>query len=163
MKKSVWIPGLCVVIVGGLFLANYLTGGLLWRKAQMSWPALTWKKYEGCVVSGNQTVNYEFRGKRNWALVTSDMGCGQTYQDAQSWGIMDGEINGETADIAQFTILSISAAPEVFDEDVLSYVTVSESNNAYLELGRVTVHDGDKEYGITDGEWEYLKDSFKAK
>lgn len=164
MKKIIWIPSLCV-IAAGFLIANYFSEGALWEKALAAWSKLYWKKFEGCVVAGEKNVNYEFMGKKSWDLVTPDMGCGRKYQDAESWGLLDKKMGENITDIAQFTVLVTDVKPTAYDTNAFEYLAIPGVSDQFIEIGRINATDtqSGESYGITDKEWQHLKNSFKSK
>ena len=91
------------------------------------------------------------------------MGCDNEYKNAESFGLKDQQIGDQTADATQTTVLLFNTKPSTFDSSSMAYFDVPDVENLYLELGRITVVSDDETIGITDKDWEYLKNSFKFK
>lgn len=162
MKKLFWTLG---ILAGGLIVATVIyqiLGGTFLGKHFTFWPKTGWKQVSGCVAYSGQEVDYQFYAPKDWFLITPDMGCGTSYADAQSFGLKDQIIADEISNIALGTILLMESTPSDYDTNSFDYLTVPD-NGKILELGRITVHDGDKTTGLTDQEWVYLKNSFRFK
>ena len=146
------IIAICIVAAGAIGYGAYW-----WYKL----PRAGWQKIQGCVNSTDIEAKYQFYGKSNWYLLTPDMGCGKTYPDAETWGIKDKTVNNETSDYSQITILLVNAKTNTSDENHFAYFGIPDQDGWYIELGRITADTGSEVIGITDKEWQYIKNSFR--
>ncbi len=156
MKK---ISKFNVFVLLGIILAT-IAALLYW---QYNIPKSGWKVIEGCVDYGSGEIDYHFYGLEEWELVTEDMGCGQTYETAQSFGLKDKDIGDRIDDITQVTVALYDSKPSSHEESFFTYHGVPGQDGTYLELGRISITTPTTSYKIDDTEWKYLKNSFKFK
>lgn len=153
IKKSLLVVlGIAVVGLGGY-------GIYYWSKL----PKSGWKTIKGCVASSGKNIDYQFYGKSDWYSVTPDMGCGKKYEDAESWGLKNKDIGTEKTDVALITVLIQSTKPAEYDGNSFAYFSMPEMEDVYSELGRITANIGTEILGITNDEWQYIKNSFRFK
>lgn len=121
-----------------------------------------WKVMKGCVSQGGTVVNYSFYAKDEWEQITTEFGCGNKYENAETFGLVDKPEGENITDISQLAIALYDSKPSTYDENSLEYYEVGES--LYLEFMRITVLDtiGGNEYKISDDDWDYIKKSFKV-
>jgi len=157
-----WV--MIIILVMVIFLVSYQFFGWTFLGKHLTfWPKSGWKKIEGCVAYSGTDYKYQFYGKKDWRLVTPDMGCGKSYQDAQTWGYKDRLVAGQSTDVSQTTVLLSTLKPSSYDKNIFEYFPVPKAKDLYLELGRITVQTGSETISITDHEWQYLKTSFRFK
>lgn len=122
-----------------------------------------WKTIQGCVAKDGKEIKYQFLGKNEWEIITENMGCDKDYPEAQTFGLKN-QIVGETlTDVSQTTILLFEMKPSIFDESAFEYFSVPKFENTYLEFGRITMNSNNQKIGISDNEWELVKNSFRFK
>lgn len=146
-----------------IFFGIVIVGGGLFYYYKTFMPKTGWKKISGCVASSGVNYNYQFFGKENWYSVTGNMGCGKSYQDAESWGLKDQTITGETKDVAQVTVLLTNTKPASVDSSAFNYFNVPNKDDLFLELGKISVYAGTDNFIVTDEEWQYIQKSFRFK
>lgn len=123
--------------------------------------SVDWQKITGCIVVNGQEVNFEFSGKKEWVLVTENMGCGKSYEGAQSWGLKDKVVSGEKMNIALISAIAYSSKPDDSSDSNFAYFEVPDQDGWYLALQRISATIQGTNYALSDSEWQRVKDSFK--
>jgi hypothetical protein len=152
MKKKNLLVTLGIIVallVLGLLLNNY-------------WQSKRWKTIHGCISYENKNYEYNFAGKGSWQIIDDDMGCNTSYDTAQTWGLVNHKVSGKKRNIGQLSVLVSIVKPNSPDGNSFRYLTLPD-RDIYVEIGRITGTIESQTFGITDGEWEKLKNSFQFK
>lgn len=147
-KKFITVVAIAVVAIGLILIAYYF------------WQTRTWKTINGCISYENKNYEYSFIGKRNWHAVSTDMGCNTNYADAQTWGLVDHKVGDKKRNIGQITVLVTVIKPSNPDDNAFRYVALPD-RDIYVEVGRITGEIDSETFGVTDQQWQKIKDSFR--
>lgn len=147
-KKIITLAGVVIIAVALVLIANYF------------WQTRTWKTINGCVSYEGKNYEYSFAGKRNWHATSADMGCGTSYDEAQTWGLVDHKVGDKKRTIGQISVLVSVVKPNSPDDNAFRYVALPD-RDIYVEVGRITGEIDSKTFGVTDQQWQKIKDSFQ--
>lgn len=149
-KKFISRAGIVILAIALVLLLNYF------------WQTRTWKTINGCISYENKNYDYSFTGKRNWYLVDEEMGCKTSYTNAQTFGLVGHKVGNKKRTIGQISVLVSVVKPTSPNDNAFRYVALPDKD-IYVELGRITGTIESKTFGVSDEEWQKIKDSFSFK